>query len=154
MVSATNSHGHILCFLDWSHYYFFQVAPQLYSRGCVDPVPDPLLLRKSGSSKNQTRTSESVARNSDHWTTEGFCYALLPGHYRLFVSLVAPTKLLTDQMSHDPFATYDLIISCDIPSCTRPRILVTLGSPSLSLFSWPGVPIFLKTWDQIFNEIY
>jgi hypothetical protein len=33
----------------------------------VDPVPDPLLLRKkSGSAGNRTRTSESVARNFDH----------------------------------------------------------------------------------------
>jgi hypothetical protein len=32
----------------------------------VDPVPDPLLLRKSGSVGNRTRTSGSVARNSDH----------------------------------------------------------------------------------------
>jgi hypothetical protein len=32
----------------------------------VDPVPDPLLLRKSGSAGNLTRTSGSVARNSDH----------------------------------------------------------------------------------------
>jgi hypothetical protein len=31
----------------------------------VDPVPDPLLLRKSGSAGNRTRTSGSVARNSD-----------------------------------------------------------------------------------------
>jgi hypothetical protein len=38
----------------------------------VDPVPDPLLLRKkkSGSAGNRTRTSGSVARNFDHWTTE------------------------------------------------------------------------------------
>jgi hypothetical protein len=36
----------------------------------VDPVPDPLLLRKSGSAGNRTRTSGSVARNSDHQTTE------------------------------------------------------------------------------------
>jgi hypothetical protein len=36
----------------------------------VDPVPDPLLLRKSGSAGNRTRTSRSVARNPDHWTTE------------------------------------------------------------------------------------
>jgi hypothetical protein len=36
----------------------------------VDAVPDPLLLRKSGSTGNRTRTSESVARNSDHYTTE------------------------------------------------------------------------------------
>jgi hypothetical protein len=36
----------------------------------VDPVPDPLLLRKSGSAGNRTRTSGSVARNSDHLSTE------------------------------------------------------------------------------------
>jgi hypothetical protein len=46
--------------------FFFQVAPQLYSRVWVDPVPGPLLLRKSGSASNRTRTSGSVARNSDH----------------------------------------------------------------------------------------
>jgi hypothetical protein len=49
VVSVTDSHGCILGFLDRSRYYFFQVAPQLYSRGWVDPVPDPLRLRKSGS---------------------------------------------------------------------------------------------------------
>jgi hypothetical protein len=31
----------------------------------VDPVPDPLLLRKSGGAGNRTPTSGSVARNSD-----------------------------------------------------------------------------------------
>jgi hypothetical protein len=36
----------------------------------MDPVPDPLLLRKSGSAENRTRASGSVAKNSDHWTTE------------------------------------------------------------------------------------
>jgi hypothetical protein len=36
----------------------------------MDPVPDPLLLRKSGSAGNRTRASVSVARNSDHQTTE------------------------------------------------------------------------------------
>jgi hypothetical protein len=36
----------------------------------VDPVPDPLLLRKSGSAGNRTRTSGSVARNSDYWNAE------------------------------------------------------------------------------------
>jgi hypothetical protein len=58
--------GHILGFLDRSRYFFFQVAPQLYSRGWVDPVPDPLLLRKCGSGGNRTLASGSVARNSDH----------------------------------------------------------------------------------------
>jgi hypothetical protein len=63
--SATDPHGLILGFLDQSSYYFFQVAHQLYSRGSVDRVQDPLLLRKSGSAGNRTRTSGSVARNCD-----------------------------------------------------------------------------------------
>jgi hypothetical protein len=44
-----------LSFLDWSRYFFFQVAPHLSSRGWVDPVTDVLLLRKSGSVGNRTR---------------------------------------------------------------------------------------------------
>jgi hypothetical protein len=56
-------HSRVLGFLDRSCYSFFQIAPQLYSRGWVDPVPEPLLLRKSVSAGNQTRISGSVARN-------------------------------------------------------------------------------------------
>jgi hypothetical protein len=33
----------------------------------MDPVPDRLLLGKSGRDQNWTRTSRSVARNSDYW---------------------------------------------------------------------------------------
>jgi hypothetical protein len=33
VVSATDPHGRILGFLDRRGYYFFQVAPHLYSRG-------------------------------------------------------------------------------------------------------------------------
>jgi hypothetical protein len=40
----------------------------------VDHVPDPLLLRKSGSAGNRTRTSGSVVSNSDHKTTEARSY--------------------------------------------------------------------------------
>jgi hypothetical protein len=36
----------------------------------VDPIPDPLLLRKADSAGDRTRTSGSVGRNSDHLTTE------------------------------------------------------------------------------------
>jgi hypothetical protein len=53
-----------------SSYFFFQVSPQLFSRGWVDPVPDPLLLRKSGGAGNGTRTSGSVTWSSIHYTTE------------------------------------------------------------------------------------
>jgi hypothetical protein len=38
-----------LGFIDRNRYFFIQVAPQLSSRDWVDPVSDPLLLRKSGS---------------------------------------------------------------------------------------------------------
>jgi hypothetical protein len=61
VVNVTDPYGRILGFLDRSHYFFFQVAPQLYSRGWVDPVPDPLLPRKFGSTGNRTRTSGSTA---------------------------------------------------------------------------------------------
>jgi hypothetical protein len=54
----------ILGFLDLSRYFFFQVAPQLYSWGWVDPVSDPLPLWKSGSAGNRTRSSGSVTWNS------------------------------------------------------------------------------------------
>jgi hypothetical protein len=44
-----------LSFLDRRHCFFFQVFPQLSSRGWVDPVPDPPLLRKFGGPENRTR---------------------------------------------------------------------------------------------------
>jgi hypothetical protein len=45
MVSRGQRNGPLrsTVFLDRSRYFFFQLAPQLYSRGWVDPVPDPLL---------------------------------------------------------------------------------------------------------------
>jgi hypothetical protein len=67
VVSATDPYGRNLAFLDRSRYCLFQVAPQLSSRDWMDPVPDPLLLRKCGNAGNRTRTSVSVARN---WPTD------------------------------------------------------------------------------------
>jgi hypothetical protein len=66
VVSAADPYGRNLDVLDRRCNFLFEVAPQLYSRGWVDPVPDALLLRKSGSAGNRTRTSGSVVRNSDH----------------------------------------------------------------------------------------
>jgi hypothetical protein len=60
VVIAADPYCRNLAFLDRSRYFSFQLAPQL------DPVPDPLLLRKSGSAGNRTRTSGSVTRDSDH----------------------------------------------------------------------------------------
>jgi hypothetical protein len=32
-VSLLDTYGHIIRFLDWSFFFFFQVAPHLYSQG-------------------------------------------------------------------------------------------------------------------------
>jgi hypothetical protein len=55
LVSATNPHGRSFRFSRSEPLLLFQVSPQLSSRGRVDPVPDPVLLRKSGSAGNRTR---------------------------------------------------------------------------------------------------
>jgi hypothetical protein len=44
-----------LSFLDRSRYFFFQVVPHLPARGWVDPVSDPLLLRKCVSAWDRSR---------------------------------------------------------------------------------------------------
>jgi hypothetical protein len=87
--SVTDPLGCIISFLDRSRYYFFQVAPQLYSRGWADPVPDPL-LRKYGSAGNRTRTAGSAARNS--WPLDHRCgrmgytpYIIQPWRRRQYV---------------------------------------------------------------------
>jgi hypothetical protein len=72
VVSATDSYSRILDFLGQSRYYFFQVAPQLHS-GWVDPVPDPLLLRKSGRARNRTQdlwncSQELLATRPQKWS--------------------------------------------------------------------------------------
>jgi hypothetical protein len=65
VVRVTDTYGRIIEFLYRSRYFFFQAAPRVYPRGFVDPVPDPLLLRKFGSAGNRNRAS-----GSDHQTTE------------------------------------------------------------------------------------
>jgi hypothetical protein len=55
-----------LVLLDRGYYFCIQVAPQLSSRGCVYPIPNPLLLRKSGITEIEPETSGSVGRNCDH----------------------------------------------------------------------------------------
>jgi hypothetical protein len=44
VVSVTDPYGRIPGFSRQEPLLFYQEAPQLYSRGLVDPVPDPLLF--------------------------------------------------------------------------------------------------------------
>jgi hypothetical protein len=55
-----------LSFLDRRRYFSFNLLLIYPHKGWVDPVADPLLLRKSGSAG----TSGFAARNSDYYTTE------------------------------------------------------------------------------------
>jgi hypothetical protein len=62
------------------YYRFSRPKPLLFLSGSAsivftrlsEPVPDSLLLRKSGSAGNRTRNSRSVARNSDHYYLKSY----------------------------------------------------------------------------------
>jgi hypothetical protein len=73
VVSVTDPYGRNLGILDRSRYFVFQVAPQLYSRGRVDPVPDPLLLRKSAGTGYRTRPLDlqpgTLTTRPQRWST-------------------------------------------------------------------------------------
>jgi hypothetical protein len=79
LVSVTNPYGSILGFLDRSCYFSFQVAPQLYSRGWVDSVPDPLLLWKSGIVGN--RTLDLWICSQELWPLQSLSYSRICQHF-------------------------------------------------------------------------
>jgi hypothetical protein len=95
---------------------FLQVAPQLYWRGGVDPVPDPLLPRKSGSARNRTRTSGSVAWNWDHRGGLRFCFNCLIFSTKNFLWMLSIVGLIS---------MYDVSMKIDSPS-TRRQLLVEI----------------------------
>jgi hypothetical protein len=66
VVSMTVPYGRILDFLDQSHYYSLSSSYSVVLTRLSGPVTDQLLVRKSVSIGNQTKTSRSVAKNSDH----------------------------------------------------------------------------------------
>jgi hypothetical protein len=88
VISATDSHGCVLGILDRSRYYFFQVAPQLYSRDWVDPVPDPVLLRKSGSAGNRTQDLRICSQELWPLDDRGGTHTCLKLHVSEFLSHV------------------------------------------------------------------
>jgi hypothetical protein len=66
VVSAADPHGHWSQFSRTEPLLFIHVAVQLSSRGWVDPVPQPLLLAKSGSAGN--RTQDLWICSWEHWS--------------------------------------------------------------------------------------
>jgi hypothetical protein len=55
VVSVSDPYGRILVLLHRSRYFLFQAAPQLYSRGLVDSILEPLLLKEFDSAGTRTR---------------------------------------------------------------------------------------------------
>jgi hypothetical protein len=62
VVSASDSHDRILCFVDRSRYFFFQVAPQLYSEAEWTPFQTHYFLENLVASGIDPGSSGSVAR--------------------------------------------------------------------------------------------
>jgi hypothetical protein len=66
VVSVTDPQGSILIFSRPKTLLFLPSSSSIVLTRLSGPVPDPLLLTKSGSAGNRSRDSGSVARNSDH----------------------------------------------------------------------------------------
>jgi hypothetical protein len=140
VVSVTDHHCRILAFLNRSRYSFFQVAPQLYSRGWVDPVRDPQILKKSGSSGNRTRTSGSVVLTTRHSSIRKRWHQLRrqAAVTRLvqFALGLRPRSLVFRRFSHwkDLFI-HDLNIPIFFSVCVCVCVLFTF-STKRSRYSW------------------
>jgi hypothetical protein len=65
VVNVTKLYGRILDFLNRSHYYFFQVAPQLYSDAEWTQFQTHCFSENLAVPEIEPETSASVARNSD-----------------------------------------------------------------------------------------
>jgi hypothetical protein len=68
-----------LDFLDLEPLFFHSSSSSVVSRGWVDPVPDLLLLRKSGSAGNRTRDLWICIQEIWHYNTEAVIYLSIYG---------------------------------------------------------------------------
>jgi hypothetical protein len=66
VVFVTGPYGRILGFLDRNLYFFFQVAPQFYSRCCVDLFQTHYFSENLVVPGIERGISGSIARKSDH----------------------------------------------------------------------------------------
>jgi hypothetical protein len=111
-------------------------------RGWVDPVTDPLLIRKSGSTGNRIGTSGSVARNSDHWTTDAVttfwtifknsARTSLKAHYFSATHITPLTRRLYSQVWVDPVP--DLLLFFIVPG-NDPGTLTSKPQKSLLILT-------------------
>jgi hypothetical protein len=83
----------------------------------VDPVPDPLLFRKSGSAGNRSRTSGSVARNSGghiyHCTRIYFNCINCSSILIVMLSFPAVERLIVRENRHKTKSVTKLLYDCN-----------------------------------------
>jgi hypothetical protein len=106
VVSATDPYGRILGFLDRSRYFVFQVAPQLYSRGWVHPVQDPLLFFVVPGN----RTRDPCICSQELWPLDhrgGLCQSIShPMYFKIclppspYISLRLPSAVVLSAFSY------------------------------------------------------
>jgi hypothetical protein len=95
----------------------------------VDPVPDPLILRKSGNAGNLTGTSGTVARSSDGLTFSHTDYVLQANNYQL---LKKKLTLATSTINFSQIITSDSKAHVNIYAIT---IQLNLGITGLVDFA-------------------
>jgi hypothetical protein len=72
----------LISVLDDSRYFIFQTAPHLSSRGWVDPVSDPILLRKSDNTGNRTRDLQDCSQELWPLDTADVCTIIIQNKNR------------------------------------------------------------------------
>jgi hypothetical protein len=122
VVSATDPPLLLIQFSWPEPLFFIQAAPQLSSRSCVDPVPDPLFLTKSGSSGNRTR---------DFWICSQELWPLDHGGIITIVKTINFTfhLFMFHQQKWHVSTLYYIMLKITLPGCYKhTKIWVTFRS--------------------------
>jgi hypothetical protein len=122
-------------FLDRSRYFSIQVIPQLSSRGWVDPVPDRLFLRKSGSAGNRTRDLWMCSQELwplDHWGVQAIFFARMAFSFWYLYTLSCPISRFLKIGLHIAVPLIKMLcIKCKLHSLTlQSSWSLTLSDPS------------------------
>jgi hypothetical protein len=102
VVSVTDPYNRILGFLDRSRYFFYQVAPQLYSRGLVNPVMEKTLTtvieRRSCGERNLRR--RYTVYSVPCLVPTRHCVVRLIGYANCVLSLTLEVHIATGLVTH------------------------------------------------------
>jgi hypothetical protein len=102
VVRVTDPYGRIPGFLDRSRYFISPLLSSVVLTRLSGPRSRLIFLRKSGSTGNPTHTTGSVARNSDHYSTESVIEKCTFVNFNLgsVVNRVSPRKIYVFEDGH------------------------------------------------------